>query len=78
MGMVMPLKIHESKESKIHESKRNIMNLSLRFMNLRENSLKIHKINLRLRFTKLLLDSWNFKIQNMNLRLRFINIRIFS
>ena len=33
------------------------MNLRLRFMNLRENGLKINKMNLRLRFTKLLLDS---------------------
>ena len=57
-AMVMPLKIHECKENKIHESKRNIMNLRLSFMNLRENGLKINEMNPRLRFTKLLLDSW--------------------
>jgi hypothetical protein len=55
--MVIPHGIHESKENKIHESKRNIMNLRLRFMNLRENGLKINQMNPRLRFTKLLLDS---------------------
>ena len=52
----MPRKTHEPKENKIHESKRNLINLRLRFMNLRENSFEINKMNLRRRFTKLLFD----------------------